>query len=251
MLLDNPINEREAEVLAIIAKETNDDPYAEISLADLEPEDLDMLDEETLEELIQVYLDQSPVDFVRLGWLIRRLTQVGAPGALRILAENMPALSPVLGPIARYMISSIPNYRGDVLALGEEIVDALDMPVVGNSPYLQTVLIDVVSVLPELNHVDTLTARYGLGQPAVRRSILLAAGAAGRIDWLRERKDEFRSEMDPWSRRAFIKAMAAFSEDERRFWLEGVRESLNGVERIVAKHFLSNTKVGEIRLRNA
>ena len=159
----------------------------------------------------------------------------------------MSALSPILGPVARYIMSAVPNYIGDFVGLGASIVSALSSPIIERSPYLQMLLIDVVARIPRLNHVDTLTSRYQTADPAVRRGILLAAGSGGRSDWLRDRKPEFRM-MDVWSRRAFIKAATAFPGDELKFWFDSVRDNLRPLERVVAKHYLRNVKVGDIRI---
>lgn len=245
MLLDNPINEEEEAILKVIAEETNDDPYTEVALSALNPDALAKLDQSILEELIQVYLQQNPVDFQRLAWLIRRLTQVGAPGALEILIENMPALSPILGPIARYIMSAVPNYTSRRDFLGAAIVNVLKLPIINRSPYLQTVLMDVVARMPDLNHVDDLTALYRNAVPEVQRGILLVAGSGKRRDWLRDRKTEFR-QMEPWCRRAYLAAAAVLTPDEAKFLMDAVRDSLSSLERVVAKHYISGSKVGTI-----
>jgi hypothetical protein len=247
MLLDNPINEREKEVLAVIAQQSSGDPYAQVALSVLDADDLAKLDRAILEDLISVYLEQSPVDFQRVAWLVRRLTQVGAPGALELLVDQIPALNPILGTIARYVMAAVPNYKGDCATLGGAILRALDSPIVSRSEYLQSVLMDVIARIPDLNHVDSLTARYAGAAPAVRRSILLAAGGGRRADWLRDRKADFRS-MDPAGRRAFIRAAAALPADEAKFWVESVRDSLRPLERVVARQYLPGVKMGEIKI---
>jgi hypothetical protein len=247
MLLDRPINQREADVLEVIARKTSSDPYAEVALSTLTPTDLIKLHRDVLEDLIAVYLDQSPVDYARLAWLIRRLTQVGAPGALEIITSRMGSLGPILGPVARYIMAAVPNYDGDHAALGGALVGALDLPVIGRSPYLQMVLLNVVATIPGLNHIDRLTARYSTADSIVRRGILLAAVSGKRSDWLRDRKADFRT-MDAWSKRAFIKASAALPHEESKFWLDSVRDSLRPLERVVAKHALPGSKVGDIKI---
>jgi hypothetical protein len=54
--------------------------------------------------------------------------------------------------------------------------------------------------------------------------------------------------MDPWSKRAFIKASAVLPHDESKFWLDSVRDSLRPLERVVAKHALPDSKVGDIKI---
>ncbi len=247
MLLDRPINQREADILEVIARETSSDPYADVALTTLAPADLIKLRREVLEDLLAVYLNQSPVDYSRLAWLIRRLTQVGAPGALEIITSRIGSFGPILGPVARYIMAAVPNYDGDHVALGGALVKALDLPIIGRSPYLQMVLLDVMATIPGLNHIDQLTARYSTADTSVRRGILLTAASGKRSDWLRDRKTDFRT-MDPWSKRAFIKASAALPHDENKFWLDSVRDSFRPLERVVAKHALPGSKVGDIKI---
>lgn len=247
MLLDNPINANEAEVLAIIARVTSDDRYTEVHGLSLPPNDLAKLDRNVLEDIIVAYLRQQPVNFRRLAWLIRRLTQVGAPGAIDVLINNIANLNPILGPVARYFVSAVPQYAGDRMALGGAIVQALNSPIISQSPYLQMLLMDIIASIPDLNHVDALTARYLNTAPTVRPGILLAAASGGRSDWLRDRKSEFRG-MDPWCRRAFIKASATLPGDESKFWFESVRDNLLFLDRIVAKCCIPGARVGEIRI---
>ena len=114
-------------------------------------------------------------------------------------------------------MAAAPNYNGDLTLLGKKLVAALTSPVVAASPYLQAVLIDIVARSPGFNHVDSITARYKDADPAVRRAIVLAAAGGKRVAWLRDRKGEF-SNMDAWTRRAYVKAIAELPGDEPRFW---------------------------------
>jgi hypothetical protein len=249
MLIDRPANDREKEILKLIASKTGGDPYREVSLADLTPNELRVLSREVLEELLSHYLNADKVDYPRLSWVLRRLTQVGAPGAVEFLLSRIAALSPVLGPVARYVMAAVPNYSGDRQAIGELVVRALDLPVVRKSPYLQAVLLDVLATMPELDHADAVTARYYGADPLVRREILLVAGSGGRGDWLRDRRSEFQ-EMDAWTRRALVNAAVALPHEEARFWFDSVRGRMTAMEKLVALTALptEQLKLGEIRV---
>jgi len=189
------------------------------------------------------------VDYPRLSWLMRRLTQVGAPGGLDFILSNIARLSPILGPVSRYIMATVPNYNGDKNLIGAKILRALEYPIIKKSHYLQAILLDVIATLPELDHVDLVTARYGGSDPLVRREILRAAAIGARGDWLRDRKTEFRS-MDPWLRRAFVSSSAALPEEEAHFWLQAVRDNLSPLEKVVASfaHKRKDLKLGEINI---
>lgn len=244
---DDPISEIEATVVHTIQQHTGGDPYATVANVHLNPDESAALSAENLESVVQSYLQEEPVDFARLGWLVRRLTQVASPGAIDVLVANLAALSPILGPIARYLMAAAPNYNGDLTLLGEKLVAALTTPIVAASPYLQAVLIDIVARFPGFNHVDSITARYNEADPAVRRAIILAAAGGKRVAWLRDRKGEYGN-MDAWTRRAYVKAIAELPGDEPRFWVEAVRDTMRSLERLLAKHYIEGAKVGEIKI---
>ncbi len=247
MLIDRPLNAQEAIILNVINRLSGGDPYAQLSLAALRDEDVQKLSKDILERLISIYLSQGEVDYARLAWLLRRLAQVGAPGAVNIVISNLQSLSPILGPVARYLTMSIKNYTGDCVALGDDVVKALDTPIISRSPYLQVVLLDILANLPELNHVDRVTARFNSSDPAVKREIIRVAESGKRRDWLRDRKQDFRV-MDPWTRRAFVRAASVFPPVEGKFWVDSVRDSLRPIERAIAKNAIPTAKVGEFRI---
>src|SRR5207249_4711130 len=110
MLVDNPLNEHEKELLKTIKGYTDDEPYRHVSLKKLSDEDLEHLSKDILEALLEIYLDAEPANYSRLGWLLRRLQQFGAPGAIDFVAQNLAKFAPVLGDAVRYIVASAPNY---------------------------------------------------------------------------------------------------------------------------------------------
>jgi len=250
MLIDRPVNEQEGKILKLIVKKTGGDPYRDIALTDLTEDELSILSKDVLEALLGHYLASAKVDYPRLSWVLRRLTQVGAPGAVDFVLSRITTLSPILGPVARYLMVAVPNYSGDKHSVGEHLVRALDLPVVKKSPYLQAVLLDVLATLPALDHVDSVTARYAAADPLVRREILRAAGAGGRGDWLRDRRSEFSNGMDAWTRRAFVHATTAMPVEETRYWLDTVRARMTALEKLVALAAFPHEKLklGEISI---
>jgi len=250
MLIDRPINNEEAELLEIINDYVGDDPYAHIALSELSNEHLEALGAEALTRLLDIYLAAESTSFSRVGWFLRRLRQVGAPGAIDFLVENLERFAPVIGDVARYIMASAANYQGDPVQLGERIANQLDLPIVSKSPYLQTVLLDVLATVPGLNHAEAITARYDDAPQPVRREILRVAAANKLSGWLRGRKQEFRA-MDPWSRPAYLTGLPALPGDEAEHWLRSIRSQLSPVERLVVRHAFRNRgmNVGETRIR--
>lgn len=259
---DFPSSTEEHDVIKLIMEKSHGDPYRHVAISSLSQQELQMLSQEMLERLLLCYLpgpsqlamDQiapagPEVNFSRLGWLIRRLSQLGVPGALEMLLNRLADLGPILGPISEYIAAAVPNYRGDRKAIGEKLVDTLSTSVVAASPYLQVVLLDVLEKIPELNHVDRVTPSYARSDPSIQRVLLGVAAEGGRTEWLRERKGEF-STMNPWLRRAYLRACASIPGTEAKFWIESVLQQLTGIEKLTVARFHTQNlpKLGEIRL---
>jgi hypothetical protein len=88
MLVDQPLNDAESQLLAVISKHTCNDPYLVVSLTDLDEKELLTVRQDMLESLFDLYLSQTPINYARVGWLLRRLSQVGAPGGIGIYSEE-------------------------------------------------------------------------------------------------------------------------------------------------------------------
>ena len=185
-------------------------------------------------DLINLYLDQDPISYARLGWLFRRLTQVGAPGALHIVVRNLDRLSPILGDVARY-IKSATDRVDNAEELGADIVKALSIRRVNHNEYLTAVLLNLFSQQPALDHLKHLLPLYESATPAARRELILAAGAADAGYWIKERKGEFGAGGDPWLRRALLAASGSLPGDEGPHWIKKLKPQFSPLEGLVAK----------------
>jgi hypothetical protein len=251
MLIDRPINAREQKILEVISRHSHVDPYRSISIQILNQQDLAFVTQEILEELFDVYLSQHAIDYSRIGWLLRRLAQIGAPGALTYVLRNIGRLTPVLGDVAKYIMRTSPNYTGDIKDIGSLLIEAINSPIVRHSDYLQLVLIDLFGRIPELDHINRITSLYPSASAPIRREIILAAGAARQGHWIRERKDDFDNG-DPWLRRAIIATSPVMPGDESEHWMKRIRNTLTGPEKIVVKWAFEKSnphlKIGNIKL---
>jgi hypothetical protein len=251
MLIDRPINERERKILDVISRHGHFDPYKSISLQILDEYELAYVKQEILEELFDIYLSQNEIDYPRIGWLLRRLAQIGAPGALTYVLRNIARLTPVLGDVAKYIMRASPNYTGDIKDIGSLLIEAIHFPIVQHSDYIQLVLIDLFARIPKLDNINRITSLYPSASTPIRREIILAAGAAKQGHWIRERKDDFDNG-DPWLRRAIIAASPVMPGDESEHWLKRIRNTLTGPEKMVVKWAFEkstpNLKVGNMKI---
>jgi hypothetical protein len=193
-LVDRPLNDQETEILRIIRKHTDDDqnPYESIALEDIDEEDWQIVNSDSIGDLIGLYLGANPVNYPRLGWLLRRLSQVGAPAALPKILASFRELVPVLGDVAKYIVRASENVE-NLPDVGEAVLWSLSIPLVQRSEYLRIVLLNLFSQIPSLDHINHLTQGYNSATPAVRRELMLAAWRAKAGHWIKERKSDFET----------------------------------------------------------
>ena len=77
--VDKPISTIESDVLHTVRSYTKS-PYERVRIVKVSAPDRKKLSQKNIEDVLAAYLDVNEVDYVRLRWFIRRLTQVGAPG---------------------------------------------------------------------------------------------------------------------------------------------------------------------------
>jgi hypothetical protein len=233
-LMDSPINEFEEKIINIIKKHSSGDLYRTIRFSELSETEIDLLGRENLESLFESYLIKQDPHFTRIRWLLRRLAQVGAPGAIPFLIKNIDKLTPALGDVGTYITSAEDTFEGDWKDVGKSLSRSLESPIINRSDYLQMTLINLFSRIRDLDHIVSLLRKYNSSSLIIKRKIIKAATKAGNDSWLRERKEEVGN-TDPWLRRAIILGASTFPPDEKKFWLKQFIKSDNLLEKVVAK----------------
>lgn len=218
---DQPINSTEATILKIIKKYSTG-PYVAIPVSQLTAQDLSQLSQAALEQILAAYLAAPERDYIRLRFLLRRLSQVGVPGAVEFLVKNISHLLPAFAEVASYLNAATPQYNGSWPALGTDLLRLLESPIAKESEYIQLVILGLFARIVGLNHIDKLIGRFNSSGPSAQREIVLAAANAGADAWLRTLKADF-SRYDPWLRRAVAYASRVFPKDECRFWIKEVK----------------------------
>lgn len=67
---------------------------------------------------------------------------------------------------------------------------------------------------------------YRNGSENIKREVILCANIFKKSDWLRELKEEY-PRLDNWSQRALLIACKNFPQDEKKFYLQGIKTKLN------------------------
>lgn len=218
MVEDRPINKNEKDLLSVVGRYSSGNPYKMISFSSIKAVDWMKISDARIDTIIDEYLNQNPVDFIRLRWFFRRLAQVGHPGAIQKVIARIHELNPCLAGICAYL-SSVQDLRvEDWRELGGDLIRLLQDKSLSSNEYFRLSVLSLFSRNATLNHIPQIIQLFSSGDPYVRREVILSAKASGATDWLRERKEEF-SLMDPWQQRAFIYACSKFPPDERKFFL--------------------------------
>jgi retron-type reverse transcriptase len=218
MIEDRPIDKEEARLLGIIRRYTGGSPYQTISYNSISSSDWSQFSTEIVSKIINEYLSQDDVDYIRLRWFYRRLAQVGHPGAIDISLEKLDSLGPCLANICFY-ISSIQNIEPDQWKdIGTKLLQLLETDEVKENEFFRLSILSLFSRNEYINHFSYLSRMFSSSDSFARREIMLSAFQNKAIDWLREHKESF-SNMDNWQKMAFIFCSSALPKDEKKYFL--------------------------------
>jgi len=234
VISETPHTDLETDVIEVIDRYSKGDRYRNIDYGDLTQDDLNILSQQNLETLLNSYLAHPNPNFVRIRWFFRRLAQVGVPGAVPLAVSKLEQFSPAIADLAAYLLSAKNNYTGIWKDLGDQVLHALELPIIRHSEYLNVILLDLFTSLPTLNHVESILQKYKTSSPMVRREIIRVATTHNAHYWLRQRKEELLS-ADTWLRRALIEGASTFTKDERISWLQHIEEEGTELEKLIAK----------------
>lgn len=223
MIEDRPINDLEKDLLNIIRKYSNGNPYATVYLSKISKADLLLFNKDAIEKIFDDYLKEDEPDFVRLRWFIRRLSQVGHPSAVNYCIEHLDVMIPALSDICHYFVSVSNQQKIDWVTIGTKLLTLLDNEIIQSNEYFQMSIYSLFNRRTELNHIDKLIRKYDLASPCIRREIILSCYKSGHADWIRELKEQYHS-MDIWTKRAFLVSSKILPREERRFFLKSISQ---------------------------
>jgi hypothetical protein len=218
MIEDQPISDEEDKILKLIKKYSGGDPYRSITYNEISPEDWKYITEDIISKIIYKYINQVEVDYIRLRWFYRRLTQIGHPGAIEVSLNKISKLNPCFANICTYLASvqSIDEERWKYI--GERLLELLKSEEVLDNEFFRLSLMSLFTRNKYINHFSKLVNQYPTSESFVKREILLAAYQNSAYDWIREQKEEYQS-MDPWQKMAFIYAVSGLPKDEKKYFI--------------------------------
>lgn len=233
MIEDRPISKDEADLLSVVRKYSGGDPYRTVSFSQISPQDLKSFDPSIVDRVVREYVSKNPIDFIRLRWFYRRLSQIGHPGAIEISLSEIERLGPCLANICSYLASVQGIEAGRWKTIGSSLLKLLDSDEVKSQEYFRLSILSLFSKNVYINHFPQLAGKFQASDQHARREILLSAKANGAYDWLREHKESFEA-MDEWQRIAFLYCLSGFPADEKKYFVS--RNTLDRpFEKILAK----------------
>jgi len=218
MIEDRPISKQEDAVLKLINKYSNGDPYRVVFYGDVSEADWNSISDEIISGIISDYLSQPTIQFDRLRWFYRRLTQIGHPGGIDISLDNIDKLTPCFSNVCMYLgtVQKIPASKWAII--GERLLTLLNTDVLQNNEYFRLLLFSLFTKNQYINHFASLANEYQKSEAFLRREIVLSAKQNHAVDWLREQKENFLS-MESWQQMAYIYSISDLPNEERKYFI--------------------------------
>lgn len=218
MIEDRPISKEEDDVLKLINKYSNGDPYKVIFYNDISDSDWSKITDEIITNIITEYLNQSTIEYDRLRWFYRRLTQIGHPGGIDVTLDNIEKLTPCFANVCMYLgsVQKIPPEKWK--DIGTRTLALLETDVVKTNEYFRLLLLSLFTRNEHINHFASLIRTYAHSEAFVRREIVLSAKQNSANDWLREQKENYIN-MESWQQMAFIYSISKLPMEERSYFI--------------------------------
>ena len=207
------LRSEERRVLEIV-QEVTGSPYGFASFEDVSSDDREALGPDVLDVVLTEYLSASEPDYPKIRWLLRRLTQISAPGAVEFVVTNLPRLTAAMPDVVAYLLSSHGDFEGDWRSLGNALIRVLEYPLIDRSEYLQLGIFSLFARIADLNHFQALASRFRTAPADVRREIILAAKSAGVAGWLESSAASITGRTS-WETRAILYAAELLSPVHR------------------------------------
>jgi hypothetical protein len=208
------LTDEENRILEIV-KDLTDSPYDFASFDDVAEKEQDALSSDVIDDVLDEYLSTAPPDFPKIRWFLRRLAQIGAPGAIEFVANNVHRMTPAMPDVIGYLRAAAPEFDGDWPTVGSRLAEVLTYPIVERSEYLQLVILSLFGQIAKLDHFNQLTSRFDRATAFARREIILAARSCQATGWLEANASTIDGRTS-WEARAILLAAPSLPLVHRR-----------------------------------
>jgi len=224
MIEDRPISLQEDTILKLINKYSNGDPYRIVFYGDISEQDWNSITDEIISGIINDYLNKSTIEYDRLRWFYRRLTQIGHPGGVDVSLANIEKLTPCFANVCMYLgsVQKIPVDKW--VSIGDQLLRPMETEIVQSNEYFRLLLISLFTKNQYINHFASLVHDYQKSEAFIRREIILSAKQNHAVDWLREQKESFIN-MESWQQMAYIFSISDLPLEERKYFINRFKYS--------------------------
>jgi len=224
--------QRDEIVAALLAGIQHAGPYGN-GEAELDEETLDEATRQGVADLFETCVSERPLQLGLARYLLRKAARLRTHVLVDLVFANLPTLTPVLRDVARYVKAAMRKQFSPVHH--QSLLQFLTASDVSDLPFVQLWAVEIMRTVPAVRDDATLislceryVATLGL------RPAALAALTLQREDWVRGRKETWRSSAE-WDRRAILEAGRILPADERKHWLGYVEGVSTGLDRAVAQ----------------
>ena len=230
--LDN-LGNKMNEVLADLIKEND---YEPIAYEDLSEDLKRFVDGLNLRELLQNELKKGiDADLPNIGFLLRRMGQVGGMDGLDLVLENIE----ILHPVQKYVIEYIKSIRGLSVqtksGIGNKVLELYKDSYLSESNFHKMWLLNLFTRDKEWdNENQFLNLLITCNDEFSKRKLILALGRAGKTSWFQSQWRTLLSET-PWIRRALIAGTSCLPLDARKHLYNSIENRLDILEISIVK----------------
>ena len=236
---DDPAREFQVEMedrLEELAEQLNEEmEYGEMSIDDIDDEQLRSQMYECLEDLFRAALKARPVRYGTLRYLLREAGGWRSRRIYPLILDNVEVLMPVFGDLCKYVAKTVPPIEKYARPIGEALLKGAERSDYSSSDFVAMWALSLFEKHPKLMSFSKAMA-FSESRPELGlRPQALLAKTHSKGHWVRRHKEGLM-ELGPWDRRALIWSASALPASERNAWLSAVESQCSDIlDRAVAK----------------
>ena len=215
-----------------------EDPYEDIDLESLSPEQRARVEALNLEGLLTKQLGEREPDLPLMKFLLRRLAQLRRAESADLLLKKFKSCVPVVREAIEYLVQVSGSQSKEKTRRGEQLLKIytdVRQPA-GHLEYARMYLLYPFAIDEGWNSATKLVKlRNEVVDEFSTRKLTLALGRAKQAFWFRTRKQGLLS-LGPWIRRAFIYGASCLPADEYKHWIRGLQSQFDALDRAVSRY---------------
>jgi len=237
-LRDPEEEEREAKAnkLNDLIEQLKDATGYDVSADELPEDEQSAAVRESLADLFESCVATRPLHLGLARHLLRRGTQMKTAVIAEQVFEHLEVLAPVFRDVSRYITRCLP--KKSARSRGEQLLNFLQKSDMGPLPFIRMWGLKILRLRPELASTAKI---WELAEDSAanlgRRYLALVARSAGKIDWIRGQKENWRNH-GSWDRRAIIWSSCTLPQSERKPWMDIVAACGDHCDAAVARFAL-------------